>query len=144
MGTTKKRAVIACKESFFIILWITVGALTLWGADAAGLLSSRSLRSSATALQIDFPEVYQLWKKGGAIFVDARSAVDFKRGHIPGAVNVPVNRVKQLLTVLPSSREKRLITYCGSVECPNAYQLMEILLGLRYRNVQFFSRGLCG
>ncbi|MFQ6041240.1 MAG: rhodanese-like domain-containing protein [Candidatus Poribacteria bacterium] len=132
------------KEVLIIGFWIIVGAMALWGFDRAGLLSSERNGGSMATLQVDFPEVYQLWKKGEAIFVDARPASAFQREHIPGAVNVPVNRVEQGLKALPEDRNARLITYCGSVECPNAYQLMQALLRYGYRNVQFFPRGIRG
>lgn len=130
------------KESLIVCVWIGFGALTLWGVDDFGLFSSTSQVPSSTSLQVDFPVVYQMWKKEEAVFVDVRSADNFRRGHIPGAVNVPVNRVRQNLSVLPTEKETLLITYCGGIECPNAYQLMNVLLASGYRNVKFFPRGL--
>jgi len=132
------------KESLIVCVWIGFGALTLWGVDGFGLLSSTSYAPSITSRQVDFPEVHQIWKQGKAVFVDTRSTANFRRGHIPSAVNVPVNRVKQNLSLLPTDKEAFLITYCGGIECPNAYQLMNVLLGHGYRNVKFFPRGLRG
>ena len=132
------------KESLIVCIWIGFGALTLWGMDGFGLLSSTSHTPNNSSLQVDFPVVHQIWKRGDAVFVDARSASNFRQGHIPGAVNVPINRVKQQLNVLPTDKETLLITYCGNVECPNAYQLMNVLLGYGYQNVKFFPRGVRG
>jgi rhodanese-related sulfurtransferase len=132
------------KESLIVCVWIGFGTITLWIADGFGLLSSTSHAPSVTSLQVDFPEVHQIWKQGAAVFVDTRSAAYFKRGHIPDAVNVPINRVKQNLSILPTDKEALLITYCGSIECPNAYQLMNIFFAHGYRNVKFFPRGLRG
>lgn len=130
------------KESLIVCVWIGFGALTLWGIDGFGIFSSTTQVPSSTSLQVDFPAVYQIWKKEEAVFVDVRSAANFRRGHIPGAVNVPVNRIKQSLFVLPTDKKAFLITYCGGIECPNAYQLMNVLLASGYRNVKFFPRGL--
>lgn len=132
------------RETFILNFWIVVGAMMLWGFDHAGLLASKNNGSGTAALQVDFPEVYQLWKKSEAIFIDARSASDFQRGHIPKAVNVPLRSVEQNLSSLPADRDVRLITYCSSIECPNAYQLMQALLGLGYRDIQVFARGVEG
>ena len=131
-------------EFVVVCVWIWVGALTLWGADGLGLLSDTSHYPSNSTYQIDFPLVHEIWKKGNAVFVDARSASSFNRGHIPGAVNVPINRVISTLAVLPADKSVLLITYCGSIECPNAYQLMNVLLAKGYQNVKFFPRGLRG
>lgn len=132
------------REVFMLTLWTVVGAVMLWGLDHTGLLASKDKGGSPAALQVDFPEVYQLWKKGEAIFVDTRPPAAFQSGHIPGAVNVPLRSVEQGLSALPTDHNARLITYCGSIECPNAYQLMQVLLGLGYRNVQTFPRGVQG
>lgn len=132
------------KESLIVCVWIGFGTITLWVADGFGLFSSTFHAPSVTSRQVDFPEVHQIWKQEKAVFVDTRSAANFRRGHIPSAVNVPVNRVKQNLPVLPTDKETFLITYCGDIECPNAYQLMNVLLGHGYRNVKFFPRGLRG
>jgi len=132
------------RETLILNFWIVLGAVMLWGLDLAGLLASKDKGGSPAALQVDFPEIYRLWKKGGAIFVDARPPAAFQSGHIPGAVNVPLRNVEQGLSALPTNRHARLITYCGSIECPNAYQLMQVLWGLGYRNVQTFPRGVNG
>lgn len=132
------------RESLIVCVWIGFGALTLWGADKFGLLTSNSHIQSSSTLQVDFPAVYQIWKKGQAVFVDTRSVASFRRGHIPGAINMPINRVEQELSVLPTDKETLVITYCGSIECPNAYQLVNILWGRGYENVKFFPRGLRG
>ncbi len=131
-------------EFVVVCVWIWGGALTLWGVDGLGLLSKTTPYPLNSTRQVDFPAVHQIWKKGDAVFVDTRSAASFRRGHIPGSINVPVNRVISAISDLPVNKETYLITYCGSVECPNAYQLMNILLGRGYTNVKFFPRGLRG
>lgn len=132
------------KESIIVSIWIGIVALTLWSADGLGLLVGTPHNRYRPTLQVDFPDVYQIWKKGETVFVDARSAASFRRGHIPGAVNVPINRVKQTLSNLPTDKKIPIITYCGSINCPNAYQLMNVLLGHGYQNVRFFTRGMRG
>ena len=132
------------KDSLIVCIWIGIGTLTLWGMDWFGLIASTSNVSNNSSLQVDFPAVYKIWKSGDAIFVDTRSASNFRKGHIPGAVNIPLNRVKHQLKVLPTDKETLLITYCGDIECPNAHQLMNVLLGYGYQNVKFFPRGVRG
>ena len=143
-GSERKTLQHKIKESLFICVWIVFGALTLWGADGIGLLSSSTQVPSDVSLQVDFPAVYQIWKQKTAVFVDARPAAYFRRGHIPGAVNVPIHRVIQHFNGLPTDKETLLITYCGSISCPNAHQLMNVLLAKGYKNVKFLPRGLRG
>jgi len=103
------------KEVLVVSFWIFVGTLCLWGFDEAGMLSRNS---QIKEVVVDFPEVYQVWKKDEAVFVDGRSNAAFKRGHIPGAMSVPVGKVKKRLALLPEDKNTRLIVYCSSAECP--------------------------
>ncbi len=144
MGKAEVETMNTRKEVLIVSFWIVLGAVGLWGLDRAGFLSAESNTGGTATQQVDFPEVYQLWKRKKAIFVDARSVSAFQQGHIPGAVSVPVNNVEGGLSVLPTEHNARLVTYCGSIECPNAYQLMQALLRYGYRNVQFFPRGIRG
>ncbi len=130
------------KELLTVCIWIVFGAFTLWGADGFGLLFSSPSIPYDVSSQVDFPEVYQIWQSNDAVFVDARSTGSFHQGHIPGAINVPINRVVQYLHLLPTDKKTLLITYCGSITCPNAYQLMNVLNEKGYQNVKFFPRGL--
>jgi rhodanese-related sulfurtransferase len=49
----------------------------------------------------------------GAKLVDVRSAAEFGSGHIPGAVNVPVNELGAKLKSL-GPKDKPVIVYCAS------------------------------
>ena len=132
------------KEMVLIAVWILVGSVGFWSFHVTGLLPTHRQDTAKLAFEVDFPEVYQQWHKEQGLFVDARPASLFKRGHIPRAVNVPLNRLSQTEAVLPRDHQAALIVYCSNVECPNAYQLMQRLLGRGYRNVWVFPRGIQG
>ncbi|HPH84043.1 MAG TPA: rhodanese-like domain-containing protein [Ferruginibacter sp.] len=57
----------------------------------------------------DYKKLYQ----DGARIIDVRSAAEFKEGHIPGAVNIPLERVGNQLAALKATR-KPIITCCRS------------------------------
>jgi len=44
------------------------------------------------------------------VLIDTRARDAFAKAHIPGAINVPVDEVKDLAAQLP--RDKTLVTYC--------------------------------
>ena len=50
----------------------------------------------------------QLLKKG-AVFVDIRSPKDFAKAHIPGAVNLPLNKITEGVATLP--KDKPVVVY---------------------------------
>lgn len=45
--------------------------------------------------------------------LDVRSAREFRRGHIPGAVNVPFNKIGRELERVPASDDRPLVVYCS-------------------------------
>ena len=49
------------------------------------------------------------------VVLDVRSREGFKEGHIPGAVNIPLQELEGRLKELPKDRE--VITYCWNVTC---------------------------
>src|SRR5689334_14273880 len=51
--------------------------------------------------------------KNGAVILDVRSAAEFSSGHIKGAINIPVEGVKTILSDL-KNMNKPVITCCKS------------------------------
>lgn len=51
--------------------------------------------------------------KSGAKLVDVRSPAEFVSGHIPGAVNMPVNEIGSRFEHL-GAKDKPVIVYCAS------------------------------
>jgi len=56
---------------------------------------------------------------GNAIWVDARSNVEFEREHVPGAVLLNEDRWNEMLPQFLTtwSPEKRVVVYCSSQSC---------------------------
>lgn len=54
-------------------------------------------------------------KTPGYLVLDVRSADQYKEGHIPGAMNLPLAELAAKMTKLP--KDKTLVTYCGSITC---------------------------
>jgi len=44
--------------------------------------------------------------------VEALDAEHYNRGHLPGAINIPMDRVKELAPKLLPDRNAQVITYC--------------------------------
>jgi len=61
----------------------------------------------------------------GIVIVDVRSADAHARGHVPGAVSVPLAELRDRLDELPRDRE--IVAYCGGPYCvvsPEAVRLL--------------------
>ena len=48
---------------------------------------------------------------GNSILIDVRTDKEFSKGHIPGAVNIPVDDIRSRLSDFPT--EKKIYTYCA-------------------------------
>jgi len=50
-------------------------------------------------MKIDSTKAKKLMEKKNAKLIDVRSAIDFSKGSIPNAVNMPIRNVSQLLKI---------------------------------------------
>lgn len=60
--------------------------------------------------RIGAPEADSLVKRGEAIILDVRQELDYRSGHIKGALSVPESMLAARISTLP--RDKKIITYC--------------------------------
>ncbi len=44
--------------------------------------------------------------------VDVRTPSEFREGHIPGAINIPLQELRKFLVMIPSKNEK-IFVYCA-------------------------------
>ena len=77
---------------------------------------------------------------GGAVLVDARGATSYAKGHIPGAISVPL-REPATMDRLPTDKATKLIFYCGGPQCSASTQVAEKAIAAGYTNVTEFSGG---
>ena len=66
----------------------------------------------------------------GAVLLDVREADEFRSGHIPGAVNVPLSAIEQ--ATLP--KDKPLYVYC--LRGTRSKQAVSCLKQMGYQNVR--------
>jgi phage shock protein E len=81
--------------------WIIIG-----GAVAAFLVLKR--------LVLVRPAAAQEWLKKGARVIDVRSQGEFQERHLPGAVNVPLDRLRDEIARLVPDKEQPLLLHCLS------------------------------
>ncbi|MGY3567919.1 ArsR/SmtB family transcription factor [Sinomonas sp. RB5] len=64
--------------------------------------------------------------KGGRVTViDVRPADEYRAGHLPGALSVPLEELEQRIPELPADGE--LVAYCRGAYCVMAYEALDIL-----------------
>lgn len=92
---------------------------------------------------LNLAQTYEIFQKGQALFVDARSVEEFAELHIAGAVNLTRERLDEegtrALAGVPADRE--MVVYCGMVSCDAALKTAEKLQSLGYSRVLVFPGG---
>jgi rhodanese-related sulfurtransferase len=105
---------------------------TLWIA-LRGLAESRfsevqslleTARSSASGLTRE--ELLKRVKRGKALLLDVRPREEFEAGHLPNAVSIPIEELKEKISTLPRDRE--IIAYCRGPLCVWAGRAVKILV----------------
>lgn len=74
------------------------------------------------------------------VLVDARSRADYENKHIPGAVSIPAEEIGDYADKLDKDRE--IVTYCGSYECPASTMAAKELQKLGFKNVRDYKGGI--
>lgn len=64
-------------------------------------------------------------KRGKVVVVDVRPASEYKAGHLPGAVSIPLNELERRLSELPRSR--RIVAYCRGRYCVMSIEAVRLL-----------------
>lgn len=67
------------------------------------------------------------------VLVDVRTGLEFRKGHIPGAIHAPTWKIFLRLAQLPSDREAELVVTCELG--PRAHIAKSLLNAYGYQNV---------
>ena len=78
------------------------------------------------------------------ILVDALSQLSFAQSRLPGAVNIPPERVDELAPRLLPDRDAEIVVYCSGPDCDASVEASERLIELGYTNVRHFAEGKRG
>jgi len=80
-------------------------------------------------------ELVDRLRDGLAIVLDVRPADEFKAGHLPGAMNIPLSQLELNLNELDKSKE--IVAYCRGPHCVLAFDAVEMLRskGIRARRL---------
>jgi rhodanese-related sulfurtransferase len=75
-------------------------------------------------------------RKGLVTVLDVRPPEEFASGHVPGALNIPVDQLARRLRELPKGRE--VIAYCRGPFCLMSFEAVHLLRkkGMRARRLQ--------
>lgn len=80
---------------------------------------------------VPLKELRRMVREGDVTVVDVRPAEEFRAGHIPGALSVPVPELKRQLREIPRDRE--VIAYCRGRYCVYSLEAVTLLRKHGYR-----------
>jgi rhodanese-related sulfurtransferase/DNA-binding transcriptional ArsR family regulator len=70
-------------------------------------------------------ELLERVKKGLVTVLDVRPPEEYAAGHLPGAINVPIDRLESYLSKLP--KRKEVVAYCRGPYCLMSFEAVEKL-----------------
>ncbi len=92
----------------------------------------------------DVRQLVQARDSRRAVLVDARPAADYARGHLPGAVSVPVDDPERGLARLPADKSVPLVIYCVDEACEWRKQVTVAATSAGYTNLYVYPEGISG
>lgn len=73
-------------------------------------------------------------RKGSVVVLDVRPEDEYRTGHIPGALSVPLSRLKEVLSELP--KDQQIVAYCRGPYCVLSVEAVGILCGQGFNAVR--------
>ncbi len=90
---------------------------------------------------LSFDELLQMFKDNAKfVLVDARSREDYDKSHLPGALSVPVEEIRDYADRLDKNEE--IVTYCGSFQCSASTMAAKEFMKLGFKNVRDYKGGI--
>lgn len=108
-------------ERFFAALQ----ALAETRLEELGEVARAYLGARDTMEPVDRERLRRRVRDGEVTVLDVRPPEEYRAGHIPGALNVPLSEIRKRLRDLPRGRE--IVAYCRGPYCVMAVKAVEIL-----------------
>lgn len=97
---------------------------------------------SETVTRISRQEIQaKLQRKEKVVLAEALPAKYYDEAHLPGAVNLPHDRVAELASRLLPDKSQEVIVYCANTPCQNSAQAAHKLAALGYTHVREYVEG---
>jgi rhodanese-related sulfurtransferase len=92
------------------------------------------LEARASLEPVDRDALVDRVRSGAVTLLDVRPDEEYRAGHIPGAVSVPLGDLARRLAEIPRDRE--VVAYCRGPYCVMAIEAVDLLTGLGFQAVR--------
>ena len=75
--------------------------------------------------EVSLAELNERMEKGEVLLLDVRPEEEYENAHIPGAVSMPMEELKERLNSLPTNRD--VVAYCRGTYCLMSAEAVELL-----------------
>jgi rhodanese-related sulfurtransferase len=89
------------------------------------MIKRRFLENREGMEPVDRTDLLDRVKEGTVTVLDVRPVEEYRAGHIPGALSVPLAELEKLFSKLP--RDQEIVAYCRGPYCVLAIQAVELL-----------------
>ncbi len=149
-----KRDIIGCFFLLSICVILSLGINTLspngialrgqWNPDQGVVMAGANKAHAVDVPQINNPlKVKRLVESGTMIVLDVRWPEIYEQGHIPGALNFPLDDFEEDKRALLSkiTPEDEIIVYCAGVTCHDSHTFATRLLEMGFAHVAVYAGG---
>lgn len=149
-----KRDIIGCFFLLSISVMLSLGVNALspngialrgqWNPDQGVVMAGANKAHAVDVLQINNPfKVKRLVESGTVIVLDVRWPEIYDLGHIPGALNFPLDDFEEDEKALLSkiTPEDEIIVYCAGVTCRDSHTFATRLLEMGFAHVAVYAGG---
>jgi len=98
------------------------------------MIKRRFLKGRAGMEPVNRDDLLKRVIEGSVTVLDVRPVEEYRAGHIPGALSVPLGHLKALLSQLPADQE--IAAYCRGPYCLLAVQAVDMLRGQGFEAIR--------
>jgi rhodanese-related sulfurtransferase len=77
----------------------------------------------------------------GPLVVEVLSPQEYGEGHLPGAINVPLDNFEHGIQKAVPDKSEEVVVYCGSTQCDASEKAAQKMEGLGYEHVLDYEAG---
>lgn len=85
-------------------------------------------------------DVQKMIREKGVVLIDVLSPESYAKGHIKGAINIPLSNLEKNMEAL--KKYDKIIVYCASKKCHASVKAAKLLIKHGFGNVYDYKNGL--